>query len=87
MAILTGLLGVYVPPLRVALFIFGLMIVWGYWLVASVGVWRSANNYQKRPRWRYAAKTVVAVAAILFALRLIDGGALTILSRIMGDWD
>lgn len=86
-ALITGLLGFSFQSLRVVLFLFGLIVVWAYWLVASVGAWRSAASWSGRPLWAYAAKVVVAASAISFIFRLMDGGAATIVSRIMGDWN
>ena len=87
LAIVTGVLGVSFQSLRVFLFLFGLLVVWAYWLISSVGAWRSSDTWQGKPIWAYGAKVVIATAAINFIFRLIDGGAATIAARIMGDWD
>ncbi len=68
-------------------FLFGLVVVWAYWFVSSVGAWRSAGTWHGKPVWAYAAKVVIAAAAINFIFRLIDGGAATIAARVMGNWD
>ena len=48
------------PQLRPIIYILGLCIMWSYWAVATVGVWRSANLYAGDNRiGPIAAKCVV----------------------------
>ena len=87
LAVVTGVLGVSFQNLRAFLFLFGLIVIWAYWFIASVGAWRSADNWQGKPLWAYGAKVIIAAVTLDFIFRLIDGGAATIAARVMGDWD
>jgi hypothetical protein len=63
MALLMG----YFPDLRPLFKIVALLVIWGYWAVASVGVWRSSNDEKSYiPVWRYAARFVILVYAFIF---------------------
>jgi hypothetical protein len=74
-------------------FIVCFALSYGYWLMASMGVWRSASPYWKSPIWMQriwaaAARIVVAIGVARFVLGLIDGGAVAIVQRMMaGDAD
>ena len=70
----------------------GLALVYGYLLIATVGVWRSAGPDLASPIWLSriwagAARLVVAAWVAMIAFRLADGGALRVLQWIMGDMD
>jgi hypothetical protein len=76
------------PQLRPIIYILGLCIMWSYWAVATVGVWRSANLYAGDGRiGPIAAKCVVLLVAGSFVFRLVNGGALTLIGRTMGSWN
>ena len=66
-AILFPLIGTY----RLGLALAGIAIVL-YWIVALVGTWRSASNYEGKLGWGSIAKGAVIVIAILAVLRLPD---------------
>ena len=84
---LGALLIMYVPQLRPIIYITALCISWAYWATASVGVWRSANFYKGTVRWVLIAKTIVGLIAFSFFVRLINGGAHTLISRTMSNWN
>jgi hypothetical protein len=76
------------PQLRPIVYILGLCIMWSYWAVATVGVWRSANVYAGDVSiGPIAAKCVVLFVAGSFVFRLVDGGALLTVGRTMSSWN
>jgi hypothetical protein len=68
-------------------FILAFLILVGYWLIASVGVWRSAgasvvsNNWVARVEG-YAARGLVALVAAYALFTLANGGAFWLLQRV-----
>jgi hypothetical protein len=71
-------------------FIFGYALMCGWWLVASVGVWRSATPYWTSPIWMRriwaAAARIVVVAWIAkIVLGWVDGGAVAIMQQMTGE--
>jgi hypothetical protein len=86
--ILGALLIMRLPQLRPTIYITTLCISWAYWATASVGTWRSADLYKGDGRfWPVAAKIVVGLVAASFFFRLINGGALMLVSRTMSNWN
>jgi hypothetical protein len=68
-------------------FIIGLALTVCYWLVATVGVWRSASPYWASPIWmdRIRAATARFSTVAWFAgamFRLVDGGAMAVMQRM-----
>ena len=66
------------------------VLLFAYFAMATIGVWRSASRYWTSPIWmqRIWAAVARAVVALYFAsamARLIDGGALGLVQRIAGD--
>jgi hypothetical protein len=75
---------------RPVAFIFCFALICGYWLAASVGVWRSAAPYWASPIvmqriWAAAARIVVAAWAAKVVLGWIDGGAVAIVQQMTGE--
>jgi hypothetical protein len=60
---------------RPAAYLVGAVVAWGYWFVASVGVWRSADAYPLTRWWPNLAKGVVVLFTLVFLYRLLTGGA------------
>jgi hypothetical protein len=75
------------------------LVIGGYWVIASIGVWRSASSYpsQKvadvqvltsgwrgRHFWAVAAKVVVVIFAARVLWWLVKGGALGLMQRLTG---
>jgi hypothetical protein len=82
-AILTQL-----PQLRPVVYITFLCVVWAYWAIATVGVWRSASLYAGGVTfWPVAAKCVVVMVVGNFLFGLLNGGAVTLVGRTMGSWN
>ena len=76
------------PQLRPVVYIVGLIIVWIYWAVATVGVWRSASLYPGDARFKpIAAKYIVVLIAGSYLFRLVNGGALILIGRTMSSWN
>jgi hypothetical protein len=63
-----------VPVVRPAVYVIGCIIIWAYWITASVGVWRSANA-AKAGSLRIVAKIVVGLFAAIEVIVVISGGA------------
>lgn len=68
-------------------FILAFLVSTAYWLVASVGVWKSATTSIRSPIWMtklwgYAARGIVLLVFLRFVLTLVDGGALKLLARM-----
>ena len=86
--ILGSLLITKLPELRSIKYITTPCISWTYWAAASVGTWRSADTYKGSVRfWSTTAKIIVGLFALTFLYRLINGGALTLISKTMGNWN
>ena len=51
-----------------------LLGVWGYWIVASVGVWKSAEAYPFTRFWPLMAKGIVLFYWVAFLYRAANGG-------------
>lgn len=85
--ILGALLLIKLPQLRPIVYTVGLCIVWAYWALATVGVWRSASLYTGIKFWPIAAKFLIVVVVGNFIFRLVDGGAQTLIGRTMGSWN
>jgi hypothetical protein len=73
-------------------FIFGVLIVSCCWIIAVVGVWRSASSYLASPIWMTRAWAVAARSVIvLFAARAVwgiaNGGALALMERLTARMD
>jgi hypothetical protein len=93
--IIVGII-IYMPFVMVGLgpigFIAVAIIVWGYWVVSSVGVWRSANAYPLTkgwpPKatigWPTMAKCGVGLLWLVALYRLANGGLAGVLDRIGG---
>ena len=69
-----------------------LALLYGYLLIATVGVWRSAGPGLASPIWLKriwagAARFIVAAWFGMIAFRLADGGAGAVVRWIMGDAD
>lgn len=64
-----------IPILKqlVLLIIYGVWL--GYLLIASVGVWRSADAYPYTRWWPRMSKCVVAIIALMWVYSLLAGGA------------
>jgi hypothetical protein len=63
-------------------FAFGISVMILYWIVASVGVWRSADAYPLTRWWPAAAKIAVVLWAGRILWGLANGGALNIMDRV-----
>ena len=61
------IIGTYRPALALA----GIAII-AYWVVAIVGTWQSASNYQGKLGWGYFAKGADILLVIFMALQLPD---------------
>jgi hypothetical protein len=58
--------------------------VWAfYWIVVSVGVWRSADAYPLTRWWPVMAKIVVIIFSGQMIWILANGGALNVMNRIV----
>jgi hypothetical protein len=73
-------------------FIVGFALLCLYWLVATVGVWRSARRYWVSPIWMDRIWAATARILILIwsggaVLRMIDGGAQGVMLRAIGGMD
>jgi hypothetical protein len=76
------------PSVRPVFLIGGTIIIWGYWAIASVGVWRSANDSKRYIAfWRYAAKFSVGASFLAFVLKFASGGGQALIGRFMGSWN
>jgi hypothetical protein len=53
-----------------------------YWIVATVGVWRSADSYPHTRLWPILAKIVVCVWSARLVWSLANGGVLGLLNQI-----
>jgi hypothetical protein len=63
----------FFPALRTLLLMVGLVIIWAYWITASVGVWRSANDSKRYIAfWRYSARAVILLYALMFANGVVE---------------
>ena len=74
---------------RPVAFAVGLVALWTYATIASVGVWRSAGADVTSPfwvvrMWAIAARVVVLLLAARICWNLINGGAATLLGIITG---
>jgi hypothetical protein len=61
-----------------------------YFVISSVGVWRSANAYPFTGAarfWAVAAKGVVCIAVARLLWSLADGGALNVIGHMTGGID
>ena len=70
----------------------GVVLIGLYWLVATVGVWRSAGSYWASPIWMNriwaaAARIVVLLLAANILLRLVTGGAQVLMLKMTGGMD
>ena len=70
-------------------FILAFIILVAYWLIASVGVWRSAGVSMASDNWASkleatAARGLVALVAAYALWNLYDGGALWLTQRVTG---
>ena len=82
-----ALLAALIHSLRPLFLIAGVALHWTYWVVASVGVWRSANNTKNYIAfWRYAARGVVLLFVLMYISGFASGGGQALIERIMGDW-
>jgi hypothetical protein len=69
-------------------FILGIIVLNCYWLMAIVGVWRSANAASKvSPIWPLAAKAVICLSVIRAVWWLMNGGAHTLMQRMTAPMD
>jgi hypothetical protein len=73
-------------------FIFGFLIISCYWIIAAVGVWRSASTYLASPiwmtrAWAVAARAVVVLIAARAVWGLANGGALELMERMTAPMD
>ncbi|KJC62176.1 hypothetical protein UP10_02050 [Bradyrhizobium sp. LTSPM299] len=69
MAVLMGLFPDFRPPFK----IISLVVIWGYWAVASVGVWRSSNDAKNYIAfWRYSARAVILLYAFIFVRNFVQ---------------
>ena len=85
---LAALILIKFPELRPVVYVIGLCIVWPYWAVAAVGVWRSASLYAGDISIApIAAKCVVLLVVGNFLFRLFHGGGLALVGRTMGSWN
>jgi hypothetical protein len=66
------------PP---ALLIF-IVVNWSYWLLVSVGVWRSASGGRSHPIYGFLAKSVVVLMVGGFLWRAANGGLQQLLSAL-----
>lgn len=68
-------------------FVFALAVLASYWLIASVGVWRSAGPSIASENWAariegYAARGLIALIAGYALFALVNGGALWLVGRM-----
>jgi hypothetical protein len=76
-----------IPGLRPIVFIVALGVSWAYWAVSSVGTWRSAEANKGDTRlWAIVVQIIVGLSAAAFVFRLINGGALNLISTTTGNW-
>ncbi|MCH7806716.1 MAG: hypothetical protein IH995_06180 [Proteobacteria bacterium] len=80
-----GIIGLLVLLLLIGLLnvAFGYQIGWpmillsflvlGYWVIVSIGIWRSSSAYKGNQVWAILAKTTVVLAALGFILLVISG--------------
>jgi hypothetical protein len=54
----------------------------GYWVVAAMGVWRSADSYPYTRWWPRLAKSFVSLLTLGAISRLANGGALWLLAQV-----
>jgi hypothetical protein len=70
-------------------FVAAFLILAAYWVIASVGVWRSAGASVTSDNWvakveGYSARTLVCLVAAYALFSLYDGGALWLMQRVTG---
>jgi uncharacterized membrane protein (DUF485 family) len=73
-------------------FLFGLLVLWSYWIIASIGVWRSASVRMGSQIWldrvwAVSARGIILVVAIQVLWKLVNGGALILLDLATGPLD
>jgi hypothetical protein len=68
----------YRPP---ALIIFVVMN-WSYWLLVSVGVWRSASTRKSHPIYEGLVKALIVLMVAVFLWRTATGGLQQLLNAI-----
>jgi hypothetical protein len=86
--IVGALILIKLPELRPVVYITFLCVVWAYWAIATVGVWRSAGLYAGDSSIApIAAKLVVVFVVGNFLFRLVNGGAVTLIGRTMSSWN
>lgn len=71
----------FVPQARSPVYLLGMCVTWTYWMVASVGVWRSASLYKGGVTfWPACAKFIVGLYFVGFVFKLANGGLQGIVS-------
>jgi hypothetical protein len=73
-------------------FLLGLILVWPYMFIASVGVWRSAKAGMASPIWMHRiwpilARVFVLASAARLLWGLMNGGALRLMAIATGHLD
>jgi hypothetical protein len=68
-------------------FLLAVVLINGYWIVVSVGVWRSASAAKHSPGWAIAAKAVVCISVARVLWYLANGGALFLMDRLTAGID
>src|SRR6202048_2931414 len=71
-----ALLASFFPSFRPLFLFAGMATIWTYWGVASMGVWRSANDSKHYIAfWRYAARAVILLYAFIFVRNIMQAFA------------
>ena len=66
-----ALLAGFFPAFRPPILLLGYALIWIYWAIASVGVWRSSNDDKNYIAfWRYLARFVILIYAFMFVRNL-----------------
>jgi len=88
-----GLLLFFLTPygLRPIGFVVAAVLYWAYVVATTVGVWQSAGPRMKSPIWMdrvwaIGARAVVALVALRFVWRVIDGGSVPSWSELRDLW-
>jgi hypothetical protein len=61
---------------------FGTLLMWSYWFVATVGVWRSANAYPFTRWWPNVTKLFVVMWTARLLWQLANGGAAALMEKV-----
>jgi hypothetical protein len=68
-----ALLAALFPDFRIYFLLLGGALLWTYWTIVSVAVWRSSNDTRHYVAfWRYAARAVILLYGFMFAKSIVD---------------